>query len=315
MLLAFGWWTILLHNKNRDAFLARTEILKLTLIARQQVTREGEFLHTQDYLQLESAYKRQEWMIIGEACVFIVSLLIGVSLINRGYGREIQAARQSRNFLLSVTHELKSPIAGIRLAFETLQRRKVSAQQAETLVSNAISDTDRLNDLVSDLLLSARLESSFQLSRTSFSFPSLLSECTALLRRKFPEATIREHFADHLPDISADMTALRSVIMNLLENAVKYSPAPASIDVNLRLADGHYHLQVADEGLGIPPGETRNIFRKFYRLGNEDVRKTRGTGLGLYIVDQMVRAHEGQISVGSNSPKGSVFEVILPLPS
>lgn len=312
MLLAFSWWTVLLHTKNRDAFLAKNELLKLSLIAKNEIKNEEEFLKNSFHIELRDAYKRQEWMILGEASVFVLSLLIGIVFINRGYHKEILAAKQSSNFLLSITHELKSPIASIRLGFETLQRKKLSEEQAHVLLKNGINDTDRLNNLVSDLLLSARLESTYQLNTELFSLEILIEECVQLLKQKFPSAILNVNLIQEMPEILADYSAIRSVIINLLENAVKYSDSVPEINIGLTSNNERCVIEISDKGIGIDQSERKKIFEKFYRVGNEDQRKTKGTGLGLYIVDQIVRAHNGSITVSSNQPKGTIFNVFLP---
>ena len=312
MLLAFSWWTVLLHTKNRDAFLAKNELLKLSLIAKNEIKNEEEFLKNSFHIELRDAYKRQEWMILGEASVFVLSLLIGIVFINRGYHKEILAAKQSSNFLLSITHELKSPIASIRLGFETLQRKKLSEEQSLVLLKNGINDTDRLNNLVSDLLLSARLESTYQLNTELFSLEILIEECVQLLKQKFPSAILKVNLIQEMPEILADYSAIRSVIINLLENAVKYSDSVPEINIGLTSNNERCNLEISDKGIGIDQSERKKIFEKFYRVGNEDQRKTKGTGLGLYIVDQIVRAHNGSITVSSNQPQGTIFNVFLP---
>ena len=312
MLLAFSWWTVLLHTKNRDAFLAKNELLKLSLIAKNEIKNEEEFLKNSFHIELRDAYKRQEWMILGEASVFVLSLLIGIIFINRGYHKEILAAKQSSNFLLSITHELKSPIASIRLGFETMQRKKLSEEQAQVLLKNGINDTDRLNNLVSDLLLSARLESTYQLNTELFSLEILIDECVQFLKQKFPSAIIKVGLIQEMPEILADYSAIRSVIINLLENAIKYSDSVPEINIRLTSTIDRCNIEISDIGIGIAPGERKKIFEKFYRVGNEDQRKTKGTGLGLYIVDQIVRAHNGTITVSSNQPKGTIFNIFLP---
>lgn len=312
MLLAFSWWTVLLHTKNRDAFLAKNELLKLSLIAKNEIKNEEDFLKNSFHIELRDAYKRQEWMILGEASVFVLSLLIGIVFINRGYHKEILAAKQSSNFLLSITHELKSPIASIRLGFETLQRKKLSEEQSHVLLKNGINDTDRLNNLVSDLLLSARLESTYQLNTELLSLEILIDECVQLLKQKFPSAIIKVNLIQEIPEILADYSAIRSVIINLLENAVKYSDSVPEINIELTSNNERCNIEISDKGIGIDQSERKKIFEKFYRVGNEDQRKTKGTGLGLYIVDQIVRAHNGSITVSSNQPKGTIFNVFLP---
>jgi len=162
MLLAFAWWSVLLYTKNQDAFRAKRDLMRIGMVATGKISSQDEFLARPEYQQLKQSYQKQEYMILGEACVFVISLVIGVWFINRGYNKEITTAQQRRNFLLSITHELKSPIASIRLVLETMMRRQLQPQQVDQLSQNALKETERLNTLVNDLLLSARLDDAYQ---------------------------------------------------------------------------------------------------------------------------------------------------------
>jgi signal transduction histidine kinase len=112
-----------------------------------------------------------------------------------------------------------------------------------------------------------------------------------------------------MPPVQADKTGLTSVLQNLLENAVKYAPQGAPVVLTVERKDGKVRLQVADQGQGIPESEKKAVFEKFYRLGNADRPNTSGTGLGLYIVDQVVKAHGGTIVVTDNKPTGTIFTI------
>ncbi|MEM1322580.1 MAG: histidine kinase dimerization/phospho-acceptor domain-containing protein, partial [Bacteroidota bacterium] len=162
MMIAFAWWSVLLFTKNRDAFLAKVDNMAIVMAAQKEVRDAAEFRQTEAYKALEKKYKRQEWMILGEAVVFVISLVIGVWLINRGYNEEMKAERQRRNFLLSITHELKSPLASIKLILETFKKRELGKVQIDKLSSGALKETDRLHSLVNDLLLAARMETAYQ---------------------------------------------------------------------------------------------------------------------------------------------------------
>jgi signal transduction histidine kinase len=316
MMMAFAWWTVLLFTKNRDAFSAKSELLEIGMIKEKLVKTHAEFLATQQYQSLSTRYTRQEWMIVGEAVVFVISLGFGVYLINRGYNKEMVASQQSRNFLLSITHELKSPIASIRLVLETLLRHELPREKAIQLKNNALKETERLNTLVNNLLFSAKLESKYQANKEPLDLPILLEEIINKLKDKYPEAEFTYQQEDEIPFFLGDKMGLISVALNLLENAVKYSGTGGKAIINTYLGfetPQQIKLEIKDQGVGVPEKEKKNIFRKFYRVGNEDTRTAKGTGLGLYIVDQIVRAHDGRINVHDNLPKGTVFEVLLPL--
>ncbi len=312
MMLAFAWWSVLLFVKNRDAYMAKRDKDRIVLIARGVVSSDVEYFESDYYKDLTRKYKRQEWMILGESIVFVISLVIGIWLINRGYNKEVNAARQQRNFLLSITHELKSPIASIRLVLETLAKRRLKKEQSEKLNNSALKELDRLNGLVNDLLLSAKLETAYQLHLEPFQLDEFLADLVLEMKEKYPKAQFSFRSAEEDLTINGDKTGLTSVAINLLENAVKYSGKEPKIDVFLESDEKNVRFSVADEGIGIDDKEKKNIFDKFYRVGSEDTRKTKGTGLGLYIVNQIVRAHKGAIEVSNHPPQGTVFTVTLP---
>ncbi len=313
MVLAFAWWSVLLYIKNQDAFQAKTELLRMGLAAEGKVADEAAFLDQPAYRSLQRQYRAQEWMILGEGLVFMLSLAIGVWLINRSYNKEMHAARQRRNFLLSITHELKSPIASIRLVLETFIKRALSKDQADRLAGSALTETERLNTLVNDLLLSAKLETTYHINPEKIDLPGLMSDLIHQMENKHSAARFRLEVEDDIPGLIGDKTGLTSVLLNLLENAVKYSPAPADITMKLEKRSKGVRISVADRGIGIAEKEKKHIFEKFYRVGSEDTRQTKGTGLGLFIVDQIVKTHGGKIQVLDNTPHGTVFQVDLPL--
>ena len=313
MLLAFSWWSVLLFTKNRDAFYAKRDLMKIGMIAEGVVKNDHEFHHTVNYQELYKEYKRQEWMIFGEATVFVITLIIGIWLINRGYNREMLAAMQRRNFLLSITHELKSPIASIKLVLETFIKRNLKPELTKKLTESALEETERLNNLVNDLLLSAKLDVAYQPNFEPLNLSNLVDDLVERLIAKYPNVQFDFEKKTDIPTIEADKLGMTSVALNLLENAVKYSNEDAEIHVEMGLESGIINFEVADNGIGISDKEKKRIFDKFYRVGNEDTRTTKGTGLGLFIVKQIVEAHKGTISVRDNTPKGTRFQIELPV--
>lgn len=315
MTMALAWWSILLFTKNRDAFLAKQENMRIIMVARGDVPPDDmeAFYQSPPYQRLEAQYRSQEYMILGEATVFVISLAIGVWLINRGYHKEMMAAQQRRNFLLSITHELKSPIASIRLVLETFQRRTLPKDKADKLVHNALVEAERLNTLVNDLLLSAKLETAYQPQMEEIDLAQLLEDILEQMDAKYPKANITFNKMTAIEKITGDRMGLTSVILNLLENAVKYSPQQAEVEARIFQESPFITLEIADQGIGIDEKEKNRIFEKFYRIGNEDTRKTKGTGLGLFIVKQIVLAHHGKISLRNNGPQGTIFRVDIPL--
>ena len=315
MLIAFSWWSVLLYTKNKDAFVAKAEHMKILMIAESVISNNTDFLQTTEYQDLAKKYQRQEWMILGEAIVFIISLVIGVWLINRGYNKEILLANQQRNFLLSITHELKSPLSSIRLILETFQKRELNLAQKEKFTKSALQETDRLTTLVNDLLLAAKIETTYQPLVEPIPLTASLEDIVSKLKMKFPEAVFT--LTSDPPDlfIEGDRLGITSTLINLLENALKYSPKPAMIEASIKADNQNIIIDIADQGHGINDKEKKKIFGKFYRIGSEDTRKTKGTGLGLFIVNEIIKAHYGKIEVLDNLPKGSRFRITLPAES
>lgn len=327
MLLAFAWWSILLWTNNRDALNAKVELQRIGMVTTQMAAEKDsglseqqiidkaieEFYQSERYLSLNSYYKRREYMIVGEGIFFVISLAIGVWLINRGYHKEMLAAQQRRNFLLSITHELKSPLSSIRLILETFRKRKLTSEQIEKLTNNGLNETERLTTLVNDLLLSAKLETAYQPHLESIDLAALSRDILQKLSDRHPlvDFSIRED--NHLPAIFADKLGITSLILNLIENAIKYTPENPKINIVLDREDHDISLSVADNGIGIGDKDKKRIFEKFYRVGNEDTRQTKGTGLGLFIVKEIVKSHHGKIAVLDNKPKGTIFIITLPI--
>lgn len=312
VLVAGSWWAYLLCVKNEDAMRAKQEVLWLQM-QQQGITDRQVYLESAEYTKLVERYGRQRWMIFGESAVLLALIVMGIWKIAKSRQKELALAEQQRNFLLSITHELKSPIAVIKLTLDTFSRRKLTADQYKLLTKNALDDTERLNRLVEDLLLAARVDGGYQYIFEPTDLKTLAKQCIQMAAPKFSgdiefDSKIEEALVKH-----ADQKTLTFALLNLIENAIKYATDTSKIIVRLALGkDNNYCLEVEDFGQGIPKAEREHIFEKFYRVGNEDTRKTKGTGLGLYIAKEIVKAHRGQISVRSNQPQGSIFSIVIP---
>lgn len=312
MMLAFGWWSVLLFTKNRDAFQAKKEHLILVKIASGELTEPAQIELMPEFQTLEEAYRQQEYMITGEVLVFVFILVIGLWLIHNGYNKEINAAVQRRNFLLSITHELKSPIASIRLVLDTLRKRELQPEIKNKLLDNGLVETERLHQLVNNLLLSARLEAAYEPNREMVDLPLLAEDLLEMLQAKHPKLEVKLDIKEDIPFLLGDRIGMTSVLLNLFENAIKYSSGVPSLHISMQKVKQQIHLEIADLGIGISDKEKKKVFEKFYRIGNEDTRKTKGTGLGLYIVKQIIEAHQGTIRLADNEPCGAVFKITLP---
>ncbi len=249
-------------------------------------------------------------MILGEGSMFLVILVVGAIYFHRLLLKEKYIQSQQRNFLLSVTHELKSPLASIKLYLQTILKRDLDKEKREQFIQSSIDDIGRLDDLVENMLLASKIENrSYSFPKDEFDFSGLLN--TMVNRLKINVQGKREVIAEieeHI-DIMGDRFALGSMVNNLFENAVKYSEDQSRIIIQLKKENDKIKLMVCDEGCGIADADLEKIFQKFYRAGNEMTRKTKGTGLGLFIVQQVVNNHSATISIKKNLPKGTCFEI------
>jgi signal transduction histidine kinase len=268
--------------------------------------------YSAERLKVTKKHRGQRLMILGEGSVFVIALLIGIWFINRGYSREIEGIRQKRNFLLAITHELKSPLASIGLILETFQKRILQREQQQKLLEHALKETSRLSDLIENLLLSARLEKSYQLNLVPVDIHVVLRKVIGDIQKRFPKSIITSQFTDSDLTGNYDQTGLHSTLYNLIENAAKYSPETSEICIRTTSENTFYSIEVQDRGPGIEDEEKRKIFDQFYRSGQEETRNTQGTGIGLFIVHKMVEFHHGKIEVFDNKPKGTIFRVTLP---
>ncbi|RYE16825.1 MAG: GHKL domain-containing protein [Sphingobacteriales bacterium] len=255
-------------------------------------------------------------MILGEGSMFVAVFLIGAVYLHKSLNKERKLQDQKKNFLLSVTHELKSPLASIKLLLQTIQKRDLSKAQTLDFIEKSLTDIERLDDMVENMLLASKIEnSSYTFPKASFSMSNLVDNIVNRLQISKCDGNQQIIDAEIEPkiEITGDKFALTSVVTNLIENAVKYSRPCEALQVKLFKKDGKVYFQVADHGIGIADAEKTRIFDKFYRVGSEDTRNTKGTGLGLYIVKQVLDKHEATIRVKDNKPAGSIFEVVFGL--
>ncbi|HXS12024.1 MAG TPA: HAMP domain-containing sensor histidine kinase [Acidobacteriaceae bacterium] len=252
--------------------------------------------------------------------ILFTILIAGVVLNTVFLVREIRRNERQDSFLNAVTHELKTPIASIRLYLDTLQRHPVDELQRQHFYATMQSDTDRLLATVEQVLKAGELGQRQRVQRRSrVELKTLVSECIAitLSRHHLPAEAIQ---LDDVPGdvrlfVSANPEDLRTAVLNLLDNAVKYSPQ--GVHVKCKLSIERYTwavLSISDTGLGIQARDLRRIFKRFYRAATSDRVKIKGTGLGLFLVRTIVRQHGGDVRAVSEGPgKGSTMILKLPL--
>jgi len=255
------------------------------------------------------------WAILSVGATFIALFLVGVVLYLVLSIKVINLGRRQSNFIDSVTHELKSPIASMKLYLQTLHRRQVSHHRQADFYRFMLEDVERLDHLINQMLDAGRLETG-RVDGEAEDVPldALLGECAqaVCLRYRVPADTVR---LDVQPcTIRGRRAHLDMIFRNLIDNAVKYAAAEPQVEVTLQpAADGRTLTRISDNGRGIPHKQRRRIFGRFVRLGLELQREKPGTGLGLYIVRTLVKRLGGRVRLRDRQEgPGTVFEVQLP---
>ncbi len=256
--------------------------------------------------------KRKTWQYVGEGLVMMILLFWGMFVIYSTFSKNIRLNKQQNNFLLSITHELKTPIASVKLYIETLLKRDLDKEKTTTILKNSLLDMKRLQILVENLLLSAQIESKkFDLSLLENNLSDLLKQ---IIDKYATPRGIEGRLIKKIQEeiyVDCDKMAIEMLLTNLLDNAIKYSPTNSSIQIELSHSDNKTILLVKDEGEGISAADKKAVFRKFYRSGDENTRKSKGTGLGLFIIKNIVQLHKAQVEILDNSPKGTIFKIIF----
>ncbi len=263
-------------------------------------------------------WRRVAPLILG---VIFFSVIIAGMILNPIFlVREIRRNERHDSFLNAVTHELKTPIASIRLYLETLQRRPIEERQRQQFYSTMLSDTDRLLATVEQVLKAGEIsQKKWAHPRSRVDMRQLVEDCIATTRQRhhLDEAaiTLESSPASSHPLILASPEDIHTAVLNVLDNAVKYSSNGVAIRATLT-DDGKswVKLSITDTGIGIPPAHLKRIFKRFYRVPSLNTLKMKGTGLGLFIVRSIVRQHGGDVTAtSSGAGQGTTIEIKLPL--
>ena len=261
--------------------------------------------------QTQEDTSRRVIMIIGEGGVFILILMAGFWKIQQSIAKEIQLSQRQNNFMLSVTHELKTPLTSTQLALQTLKKRNLNTEVRENLIAKALNANQRLSSLIDNIINASRLESNdFTPRREIFPLNAFLQGKTEELKIIYEQASIA--LICEVDIINADAYMLETIFNNLLENAIKYSDENPKIEIIVKNKGQMTEITIADQGVGISTQEKTQIFKKFYRVGNEISRSQKGSGLGLFITSEFIQLHKGRIKCENNNPKGTKFIIELP---
>jgi len=258
--------------------------------------------------QLKTDQNRQQKIWLYQSVLLLILVAAGIYGVYYSVDSIYKLNKRQNNFLLSVTHEFKTPIASIRLMLQTSRHPKINNDKRAELVENSIQNTYRLEDLAENMLTAMQIENeeySYQLSDMDLS-----QMVTDVISNQGIKGEINAQIEPGI-SIIGDGFIWRMVVNNLIENAFKYSNNQP-IDVELFRKGGVKILKVKDRGIGIRKEDMKKIFNKFYRVQDEETRTTKGTGLGLFIVKQTVQKQNGKIHVSANKPKGTIFTLKLP---
>ena len=267
------------------------------------------------------------WIILNERRIVLLVLGIilfgllvaGVVLNTVFLVREVRRNERQDSFLNAVTHELKTPIASIRLYLETLQRREVPESQRKQFYEIMLADSDRLLSTVERVLKAGELGARRPQDRTLIEIAPLVADCIAitLQRHHLPAEAIQlEPVAGNVRlHVRAVQEDLRTAVLNLLDNAVKYSPNGVEVRCSLAITDyANVELTVTDRGVGLASNQLKRIFKRFYRVPGRNAVRIKGTGLGLFLVRAIARQHGGKIHATSPGPNlGTTITLTLPL--
>lgn len=304
ILAALVWWFISLNRQNQSMY-------ELEIHRHNTITASGAVVpgYEQDVKSITETYQKNKAKYIGEGSIFFLLILVGAVFVFRSVRRQFKLRQQQQNFMMAVTHELKTPISVTLLNLETLQKYNLTAEKQQKILRNTVDETSRLNNLVNNILISSQLESGKQGStREDLNLSDLVKDCIYYFRKRFPDRIYTDHLEPEL-EIKGDPLHLQMLVNNLVENATKYSPRESPVLIRLERESDFVVLKISDEGPGIPDAEKQKIFSKFYRIGNESTRKTQGTGLGLYLCRVIAREHNADILVTNHIPRGSTFAV------
>jgi K+-sensing histidine kinase KdpD len=301
IIAALIWWFLSLEQQNKTIH----EIKKERLTISGQINS----VYNAEIAKIEKSRKRETFKYATEGLTFLLLIIFGAIYIYRLVQRQFNLQTQQQNFLMAVTHELKTPISVARLNLETMQKHKLGEAKEKKLLQMTVQETMRLDALINNILISSQLDGDvYKASKEEINFSDLVTDVIHQFKTRYAEKNI---FSEIEPEIElkGDPLLLKMLISNLLENANKYAERHTGIICRLKKKESNVQLHIIDEGIGIAANEKKKVFEKFYRSGNEQTRKTQGTGLGLFICKKIAQSHKADISITDNQQGGSIFTV------
>lgn len=298
VVMQFMWWEVLLVKQSRQLSEERKKIVALNISDKDILEK--------NFAEIEKKKAHQLWMHVGEGTVFLILLSLGVLKIYNTRKKENELIQLQNDFLLSVTHELKSPLASVKLQLQTMQKHKLDEKMQADLLQKALADNERLLRMIDNILLASRTQNEeTTLNKRKLNLSELLyklhEDVFAKNKSRIKIISGTNHF------IEADEQLVSIIFSNLIENALKYSPESSMVNIHVEASGTHTLVTVKDQGVGIHDAEKQKVFEKFYRVGNEETRSAKGTGLGLYIVKNLCDLHNITVNISDNKPQGTIF--------
>lgn len=294
----------------------RAETIYTVALASRSIESLNLGIYAVDAHSAIDVYRKRNLRTVALIFVLVGLVALGGYMIFRDTGRELHTARLRSEFVANVSHELRTPLTAIRMNAETLLTgRYRSPEKHDELLQRVMRESERLSMLVDNILAFSRIES----GRKSYDFQACdlgeiaragLEPFQPLLRKR--GFVLNVEIADGLPPVEVDREAVVMALSNLIGNAIKYSPERKEVMLDVRGEGEEQVIEVADRGIGIPPGEGKRIFEKFFRASNADGSAATGTGVGLALARSIVDAHGGRIEVEAREGGGSVFRLMLP---
>jgi K+-sensing histidine kinase KdpD len=248
-------------------------------------------------------------MIMGEGLVFFLILIFGIWRIIRSIKKENELTMRQSNFMLSVTHELKTPLAASKLYMQTLIKHDFDLEKRSELLAKSLTENKRLEEIVDAILISARIENrTVTLHKENFKIYDTLKTILKPFEQNNPKIDF-QLICNLSLELNSDLFIFKTIALNLIQNAIKYASDGEKIEVFALQEGKRIILRFVDYGKGIPTEKRKKIFQKFVRLENEETRTQKGTGLGLFIVKEFTILLGGQIKYHENKPQGSIFEI------
>ena len=300
MVAAFIWWYVTLVKQNQQIAEVQYGVMQTSDPNLVQKT------HAIEDFQL-----RKNKQYLGEGLTILFLFLLGAIYVYRSLIKQIRYSNQQQNFMMAVTHELKTPIAITQLNIETLLKRNLDIEQQKKMLEISLLETQRLDSLCNNILLASQLDmGAYQANTQEVDFSNIISLSFLSFQNRFQDRKFTSNIQEGI-FIKGESVLLQLLINNLIDNAIKYATLNTVIEVELTELNGSITLLVKDQGVGVEPDDREKIFEKFYRAGAEHTRSTKGTGLGLYLCKRIAMFHKAKLFVVPNSPQGSIFSFTL----